>query len=203
MRHHDHVLDHYRALFRRYPWLADSACWTVVQPFDDELTPDDLLWRLNGGRDPEERTLDHPMETALDEDLPMLYVFEGDGGYGFLECQYGRPLPDELLRTLSEDARVWTTSWSVNGASTMCCAGGGKIQAQIWNYVLADRIDEEGAPDVLADFRAMLDDLAPEDFDGRRATALAFIEAATGVGIEIDRLDGEQTTVIVLDDPVN
>ncbi|MFG1972859.1 hypothetical protein ACGFJC_26330 [Nonomuraea fuscirosea] len=109
------MLDHYRALFRRYPWLADSACWTVVQPFDDELTPDDLLWRLNGGRDPEERTLDHPMETVLDE----------------------------------------------------------------------------------------LDDLDPEDFDGRRATALAFIEAATGVGIEIDRLDGEQTTVIVLDDPVN
>ncbi|MEV0308502.1 hypothetical protein [Nonomuraea fuscirosea] len=148
------MLDHYRALFRRYPWLADSACWTVVQPFDDELTPDDLLWRLNGGRDPEERTLDHPMETALDEDLTMLYVFEGDGGYGFLECQYGRPLSGELLRTLSEDARVWTTSWSVNGASTMCCAGGGKIQAQIWNHVLGDRIDEEGAPDVLADFRA-------------------------------------------------
>ncbi|MEV5892580.1 hypothetical protein [Nonomuraea fuscirosea] len=197
------MLDHYRALFERHPWLADSACWTVVQPFDDEMTPDDLLWRMNGGRDPEERTLDHPMETALDEDLTMLYVFEGDGGYGFLECRYGHPPSDELLRTLSEDARVWTTSWQVNGASTICCAGGGKIQAEIWNYVLGDRIDEEGASDILADFRAMLDALDREDFDGRRATALAFIEAATGVGIEIDGLDGEQKTVIVLDHPVN
>ncbi|MEU8403786.1 hypothetical protein AB0C28_52165 [Nonomuraea sp. NPDC048892] len=138
------MLDHYRALFKRHQWLTDGACWTVVQPFDDEMTPDDLLWRMNGGRDPEELTVDHPMELALNEDLTLLFVFEGDGGYGFLECTYGDPPSDELLRTL-------------------------------------DR----------------------EDFDGRRATALAFIEAATGVGIEIDWLDGEQTTVTVLDNPVS
>ncbi len=199
MPHDDHVLDHYRALFKWHQWLTD----TVVQPFDDEMTPDDLLWRMNGGRDPEELTVDHPMELALNEDLTLLFVFEGDGGYGFLECTYGDPPSDELLRTLSEDARVWTTSWQVNGTSTIRCAAGGRIQSSIWNYVLGERIDEEPAPDVFADFHVMLDALDREDFDGRRATALAFIEAATGVGIEIDWLDGEQTTVTVLDNPVS
>lgn len=36
---------------------------------------------------------------------------------------------------------------------------------------------------------------------GRQSAALAFIEMATGVGVEGDRLDGEKCPVIVLDTP--
>ena len=137
----------------------------------------------------------------MNEDLTLLYVFEGDGAYGFLECRYGYPLSDELLSTLSEDARVWTTSWQFNGTSTISYAGGGRVQARIRNYVLGDQIDEEITPDVFTDFHAMLDDLDHQDFDGRRSAAFAFIETAAGVGVESDRLDGEGCPVIVLDTP--
>jgi hypothetical protein len=195
------VIHDYRTLFERHQWLKDSLCWTVVQPLDEEVALDDLLWRLNRGHDPEERIMDYPMEVAMDEDLTLLYVFEGDGAYGFLECRYGNPLSDELLSTLSEDARVWTTSWQFNGTSTISYAGGGRVQARIRNYVLGDQIDEETTPDVFTGFHVMLDDLDRQDFDGRRSAAFAFIEAATGVGVESDRLDGEGCPVIVLDTP--
>ncbi|MEU7884241.1 hypothetical protein AB0B54_01955 [Microbispora bryophytorum] len=195
------MIDYYRALFERHQWLTDSLCWTVVQPLDEGITLDDLLWLLNSGHDPEERTMDHPMEVAMDEDLTLLYVFEGDGAYGFLEGGYGYPVSDELLSALSEDARVWTTSWQFNGTSTIAYAGGGRVRARIRNYVLGDQIDEETTPDVFTGFHAMLDDLDRQDFDGRRSAAFAFIETATGVGVESDRLDGEGCPVIVLDTP--
>ncbi len=201
LRHDDHVIDHYRALFERHQWLKDSLCWTVVQPLDEGITLDDLLWRLNGGHDPEERTMDYPMEVAMNEDLTLLYVFEGDGAYGFLECRYGDPLSEELLSKLSEDARVWTTSWQFNGTSTIAYAGGGRVRARIRNYVLGDQVEEETAPGVFTGFHAMLDDLDGQDFDGKRSAAFAFIEAAAGVGVESDRLDGEEKSVIVLDTP--
>ncbi|UBU12505.1 hypothetical protein [Nonomuraea gerenzanensis] len=196
-------MDHYRALFERHQWLKDALCWTVVQPLDEGITRDDLLWRLNSGHDPEERILDHPMEVAMDEDLLLLYVFESDGAYGFLEGRYGYPLSDELLSALSESGRVWTTSWQFNGTSTISYAGGGRVQARIRNYVLGDRIDEETVSDVFTDFQVMLDDLDRRDFDGRRSAAFAFIETVTGVGVASDRLDGAGCPVIVLDAPAS
>ncbi|WP_218128758.1 hypothetical protein [Nonomuraea maritima] len=198
-RHHDQVIDHYRALFRQHSWLTDSLCWTVVQPLDEGIALDDLLWRLNSGRDPEERVMDDPMEVAMDEDLALLYVFEGDGAYGFLEGRFGDSLPDELLAALSEDARVWTTSWGFNRTSTIAYAGGGRIRARIDNYVRGQQIDD--VPEIFADFPVMLDGLDREDLVGRQSAAFAFIEMATGVGVEGDRLDGEGCRVIVLDTP--
>ncbi|MEV4804359.1 hypothetical protein AB0K18_30525 [Nonomuraea sp. NPDC049421] len=94
---------------------------------------------------------------------------------------------------------MWTTSWQFNGTSTLACAGGGRVRARIGNYVFGDRIDN--APDVFTDFPVMLDALDDGDFDGRRCAAFAFIETATGVAVEGDRLDGEGCPVIVLDAP--
>ncbi|WP_187368258.1 hypothetical protein [Nonomuraea terrae] len=58
----------------------------------------------------------------------------------------------------------------------------------------------EGDPSVLADFRAMLDGMDPEDYRGKRSAAFTFIEAQTGMGIESDWLDVEDVPVIVMDD---
>ncbi|WP_181448610.1 hypothetical protein [Nonomuraea aridisoli] len=46
------MIDHYRRLFQQQQWFEEALCWIVVLPFDEETTADDLLWRLNGGRDP-------------------------------------------------------------------------------------------------------------------------------------------------------
>lgn len=45
------MIDHYRALFQQHAWLADSLCWTVMQPLDEGIALDDLLWRRRPGVD--------------------------------------------------------------------------------------------------------------------------------------------------------
>ncbi|GLX95890.1 hypothetical protein Hesp01_38400 [Herbidospora sp. NBRC 101105] len=63
----------------------------------------------------------------------------------------------------------------------------------------AEYTHQEGDPSVLAEFRAMLDSLDPQDYRGKRSAALAFIEASTGMGIEAEWLDVEEAPVIILD----
>ncbi|WP_240809199.1 hypothetical protein [Microbispora catharanthi] len=76
------MIDHYRNLFNKQQWLEDGLCWTVVQPLNEEITVSDLLWRLNGGRDPEERIMEYPVEEAGEHFLPVLFVYEGEGAWG-------------------------------------------------------------------------------------------------------------------------
>ncbi|MGP3955215.1 hypothetical protein ACTWPT_04400 [Nonomuraea sp. 3N208] len=193
------MIDHYRDLFQRHGWLEDSLCWTVVQPRDEELTVDDLLWRLNGGRDPEERVMAYPREDALGEDRPVLLVVEGEGSWGFLEFTYGYATPDHIITDLSRDSRVWMTTWHFNGGWTILYAADGKIRARMRDFIFVAHRIEDGDPGVLAGFRAMLDSLGPEDYSGKRGAAFAFIEAETGVGLESDSVDVEDAPVIILD----
>ncbi|MET9249320.1 hypothetical protein [Nonomuraea sp. NPDC003709] len=144
------MIDHYRNLFNRQQWFEDGLSWTVVQPLDEEITVGDLLWRLNGGRDPEERIMEYPIEKA-------------GGGY------------------------------------TMLYAADGKIRARMRNFIFTRHAIQEGDPSILAEFRAMLDRLDPEDYRGKRSAAFAFIEASTGMGIEAEWLDVEEAPVIILD----
>jgi hypothetical protein len=193
------VIDHYRKLFNQQQWFEDALCWTVVQPLDAEITVDDLLWRLNGGRDPEERTMAYPMEEAGEENLPVLFVYEGEGTWGFLEFSYGYATPDPILIELSKESRVWMTTWHFNGGYTILYAADGKIRTRIRNFIFAEHIRQEGDPSILADFCAMLGNLDPEDYRGKRSAAFAFIEESTGMGLETECLDVEEAPVIILD----
>lgn len=195
----DHVIDHYRDLFNRYGWLENSLCWTVVQPLDEEITVDDLLWRLNGGRDPEQRTVAYPIEMAAEEGGPVLFVYEGEGAWGFLEFTYGYATPDHILTELSKGSRVWMTTWHFNGGYTMLYAADGKIRARMRNFIFAEHDAPQGDPGVLADFQAMLNSLGPEDYCGKLSASFAFIEASTGMGLESEWLDVEEASVIILD----
>lgn len=196
------MIDHYRSLFERHQWFEDALCWTVVQPLDDELTTDDLLRRLNGGRDPEQRVMAYPIEEAALEDLlPVLFSFEGEGTWGFLEYTDGHATPDPILIALSMDAHVWMTTWHFNGGYTMLYAAGGKIRARMRDFIFTEHVIEQGDPSILADFRTMLDTLDAEDYRGRRCAAFAFIEAATGMGLETEWLDVEDAPVIILNNP--
>ncbi|MFD1937544.1 MULTISPECIES: hypothetical protein [Nonomuraea] len=195
------MIDHYRNLFEWHQWLEDALSWTVVQPLDEELTVDDLLWRLNGGRDPEQRTMAYPTEAAFDEDQPVLFAFEGEGAWGFLEFTYGYGIPDHVLTELSKESRVWMTTWHFNGGYTILYAADGKIRARMRDFIFVEHAFEHGDPSILADFRALLDSLGAEDYRGKRSAAFAFIEAATSLRLEKEWLDVEEAPVIVLDNP--
>lgn len=193
------MIDHYRNLFARLQWLEDGLCWTVVQPLNEEITVSDLLRRLNGGRDPEERIMEYPIEEAGEVFQPVLFVYEGDGAWDFLEFSYGFTTPDYILGELSKDARVWMTTWHVRGGYAILYAADGRIRARIRDFAFAVHAVEEGDPIIFAEFRTMLDRLDPKDYRGKRSAALAFIEASTGMRIEADRLDVEDAPVIILD----
>ncbi|MGI5491480.1 hypothetical protein [Microtetraspora malaysiensis] len=193
------MIDHYRNLFNRQQWFEDGLCWTVVQPLDEEITVDDLLRRLNGGRDPEERTMAYPKEESFTEDLPVLFVYEGEGAWGFLEFSYGFAPPDHILTELSKESRVWMTTWHFNGGYMILYAADGKIRARMRDFIFAEHAIQEGDPCILADFRAMLDSLDPDDHRGKRSAAFAFIEASTGMGLESEWLDVEEAPVVILD----
>jgi hypothetical protein len=200
-RHNDHVIDHYRSLFNRYQWLEDALCWTVVQPLDEEITVDDLLWRLNGGRAPEQRIMAYPTEEAYEENRPVLFVFKGQGTWGFLELAYGFATPDHILTELSKQSRVWMTTWHFNGGYTILYAADGEIRAWMRDFIFTEHRIEHGDSNILADFRAVLDSLDPEDYRGKRSAAFAFIEAATGMSLRGEWLDVEDAPVVVLDNP--
>ncbi|GAA3442362.1 hypothetical protein [Planomonospora venezuelensis] len=195
------MIDYYRDFFEQHQWLEDGLSWTVVQPLNEEITPGDLLRRMNGGRDPEQRTMEYPREEAMDEDRPVLLVSEGEGTWGFLELAYGFGLSDRVLMELSEESRVWMVTWHFNGGYTVLYAAGGEIRARMRDFIFTEHIFEQGDPNVLAGFRTMLDSLGPEDYSGKRSAAFAFIEAATGMRIEAGWPDVEDAPVVILDNP--
>ncbi|MEW9547158.1 hypothetical protein [Nonomuraea sp. NPDC050783] len=191
------MIDYYRDLLRRHAWLQNGLCWLVVQPLGEEPAPDDLLWRLNGGRDPEQRVVEHPVEASIDEH-GLLFVFEGDGARGYLNLSGLRP-SDHVLAGLSEGSRVWMTTWHFKGGHTVLYAAGGRVRASLGNFVFAGHLTEEGDPAALADLRATLGTLAPDDHTGKCAAALAFVEAATGVAVEGACFEEEAVPVVILD----
>ncbi|MCK2221068.1 hypothetical protein MF672_045795 [Actinomadura sp. ATCC 31491] len=144
------MIDYYRDLMRRYGWLEHGLRWIVVQPLDEELTRDDLLWRLNGGRDPERRVVPHPVEASANEDGALVFVVEGDGAWGFLDFT-GSTVPDELLAKLSAGARVWCTVWTFNRHDSLCYAAGGRVRARMSEFAFADHVRQEGEVVILDD----------------------------------------------------
>ncbi|WP_406311903.1 hypothetical protein OHA77_24845 [Streptosporangium sp. NBC_01639] len=193
------MINYYRDFFERHQWLEDGLSWTVVQPLNEEITVDDLLRRLNGGRAPEQRVMEYPGEEAGEEDRPVLLVSEGEGTWGFLELAYGFGLSDRVLIELSRESRVWMVTWHFKGGYTILYAAGGEIRARMRNFIFTEHRVENGDPSILADFRAMLATLDPEDYRGKRSAAFAFIEAATGMGFESDWPDVENAPVVILD----
>ncbi|MEV4367477.1 hypothetical protein AB0J71_10425 [Nonomuraea sp. NPDC049637] len=193
------MIDRYRNLFNEQQWFESALCWTVVQRLDEAITVDDLLRRLNGGRDPEERAMAYPREEAAEEDFPVLFVRQGKGAWGFLDFSQGFATPDHILAELSKESRVWMTTWHFNGGYTILYAADGEVRAQMRDFIFDEHAVQEGDPRVLAEFRSMLDSLDSEDYRGKRSAALAFIEAATGMGIESEWLDVEEAPVIILD----
>ncbi|MFI7444505.1 hypothetical protein [Nonomuraea indica] len=193
------MIDYYRDFFEEHQWLENGLSWTVVQPLNEEIMLDDLLRRLNGGRDPEQRTMEYPREEAMGEDGPVLLVSEEEGTWGFLELAYGFGLSDRVLTELGTESRVWMVTWHFNGGYTILYAADGKIRARMRDFIFSEHAVEEGDPGVLADFRAMLDSLEPDDYRGKRGAAFAFIEAATGMGLEREWPDVEDAPVVILD----
>ncbi|MGJ6965924.1 hypothetical protein ACSDR0_28850 [Streptosporangium sp. G11] len=193
------MIDHYRSLFEWQQWLESGLCWIVVQPLDKEVTVNDLLRRLNRDRDPEQRTMAYPTEEAIDEDLPVLFVFKGEGASGFLEFTYGIAPYDHTLTELAKRSRVWMVTWHFNGGYTILYAADGEIRARMRDFIFTEHVFKEGDPSILAGFRAMLDGLGPEDYRGKYSAAFAFVEAVTGMGLESEWLDVEDAPVVILD----
>ncbi|TYB45140.1 hypothetical protein FXF51_60165 [Nonomuraea sp. PA05] len=193
------MIDHYRSLFDRHQWLENALCWTVVQPLDEEISVDVLLRRLNGGRDPHRRIMEYPTEEPWSEDLPVLFAFEDERTYGFLEFSYGYALADHILAGLSKASRVWMTTWHTFGGYTILHAADGEIKARMVDFVFAEHRVQQGDSSILADFLPMLDSLESEDYRGKLSAAFAFIERSTGMRLESDWLDVEEAPVIILD----
>ncbi|MFF0774638.1 hypothetical protein ACFYUK_37525 [Nonomuraea wenchangensis] len=191
------MIDYYRDLLQRRGWLEECLCWLVVQPLDEDLTCDDVLWRLNGGHDPEQRIVPDPVDANANADGALIFAFEGDGAWGFLDWS-GIPASDDIVATLSEDCRVWLTSWNFSGQSTLLYAAGGRVRTRVDRFHFADHITEEGDPAAVTGLHELLATVPRDDHTGRRAAALAFVEASTGVAIESERFDEEEGPVIIL-----
>ncbi|MFI6511576.1 hypothetical protein ACIBCT_28535 [Streptosporangium sp. NPDC050855] len=195
------MIDYYRDFFERHQWLENALSWTVVQPLDEEITADDLLRRVNGGRAPEQRVMECPREESGEEGCPVLLVSEGEGTWGFLDLAGGFGLSDRVLTALSAESRVWMVTWHFNGGYTILYAAGGEIRARTRDFLFTEHVVEEGDPSILADFRAMLDGLDPEDYRGKRGAPFAFIKAATGMALDSELPEVENAPVVILDHP--
>ena len=64
-------------------------------------------------------------------------------------------------------------------------------------FLFQDRI-EQGDPSVLEGFRATLDGLHREDYRGKESAAFAFVEEATGMGLETEWPDVADAPVVIL-----
>ncbi|MEV5744981.1 hypothetical protein AB0L30_33395 [Microbispora rosea] len=126
----DEARAHYLRFLESHQWLANALTWTVVHPWAEAPPPVDLIAsRLTGGGSPEIVEL-RIRETDL---YPMEVVFAGASGPSMmlLEANGAYTSGPEVIRRLSENARVWSLSWHVNGGERLTYAAGGEILAEV------------------------------------------------------------------------
>ncbi|GAA3220865.1 DUF6461 domain-containing protein [Dactylosporangium siamense] len=174
----------YETFLAEHAWLEVAMCWTVVEPVTVPVDVAEVVRRLGGDpRDLRPRGLDtgydvgpHERLYYLDQAGPAVTMLEVNGYEG------RRP---EVLRQLSDGARVHSAYWNVNSVNQLSYAVYGTLVTALDGAFPEDRYGSD--PDALDDdfpFPARDED-DDEDWPWRPAM-LACIEARTGVALDGD-----------------
>jgi hypothetical protein len=101
--------------------LRVAMCWTVVEPVTKPVDVGEVIHRLGGGRD-------EGSEQPVDVDDPndrvggAFYVGQVGSAVAILEVNGFQGSRPEVLRVLSDGARVHSVFWNVNAYSTFSYA---------------------------------------------------------------------------------
>jgi hypothetical protein len=166
----------YEELLRRTA-LDSALCWTVVEPVTAPVNVDEVVRRLGG--DP------GTVELAEPDDVPagwtVFHLHPVGSAVALLEVNNSQGSRPEVLRRLSDGARVHSAFWNVNAVSRFSYAVYGTVLATFEALDLPDPGPLDGD----------LDDLyaAVRHHDGHWSAAmLAVIERRTGVALDDDWL---------------
>lgn len=172
-----------RALLKRERWLADTLCWTVIEPLSGGLSVLDVIRRLGGDTKAmvptevaREAALEFDDERLLGTILQMgaPCVILEDNGY------QGSRL--EVLRALSANARVHNAYWNTTGHGRLSYAAQGAVLTVVELY---DDVQRQGvAPDALDDDLNLVLGPRTDPPSALRAEFLALIESRTAVSLE-------------------
>ena len=167
----------YEELLRRTA-LDTALCWTVVEPVTAPVTVEEVVRRLGG----DASTVALSVPDEVPDGWAVFHLHPAGSAVALLEVNGYQGSRPEVLRRLSDGARVHSAFWNVNAASRFSFAVYGKVLTAFEALQPPDTGPLDGDLDDL--FAAVLRD------DGRWSAALlAVIERRTGVALDDDWLD--------------
>ncbi|MEV4417203.1 DUF6461 domain-containing protein [Catellatospora sp. NPDC049609] len=193
----DDVVAYYRQFLDECSWYAEGLSWTVIQPAGAPVTEDVVLRRLRGRRvDLAEIQFPHvnDFRPGMPDESKVAHLIQVGPAVVMLQPNGFEGARREVLRWLSDGARVHNVDWTINGNGGISYAVYGKVLAWVDKNDPGRRHGEQ--PDVLDDdldglreARRIWDagDLAGADFN---AEAMALVERRTGVRLDVGWVDG-------------
>ncbi|MCW3841503.1 DUF6461 domain-containing protein [Micromonospora yasonensis] len=193
----DDVVAYYRQFLHERPWHAEGLSWTVIQPASEPVTEDVVLRRLRGQRvDLTEIHFPHvnDFRPGMPDESKVAYLTQVGPAVVMFQPSGFEGARREVLRWLSDGARVHNVDWTINGNGGISYAVYGKVLAWVDKNDPGRRHGEQ--PDVLdndlgglreARRRWDAGDLAGADFS---AEAMALVERRTGVRLDVGWVDG-------------
>ncbi|MER5644300.1 DUF6461 domain-containing protein [Streptosporangium sp. NPDC002524] len=190
----DEALSHYRELLGAEEWLEVSMCWTVIIPTGGEISDDELIQGLSGGRRVELRfggigefDLEDETVVSFDRTGSMVTLFEGIGTQG------RKP---NVLRRISRNARVCGVGWDIDGNSRLNYFAEGAILASV-DAAEPEDIHGDDQAVLQPELRLLSEVIASSDGDDWQAGALAVVEKVTGLRLTSQWLSGRYPCVLM------
>src|SRR5207248_3946963 len=175
------AVERYEKLLRRNG-LDVALCWTVVEPVTRPVTVEEVVRRLGG--DPSAVA-----QSGLDDVPPGSTVFHlhpAGSAVGLLEVNDYQGSRTEVLRRLSDGARVHSAFWNVNAVNRLSYAVYGKVLASFEAFPFS------------ADPGPLDGDLGDLAAGGDwKAAMLAVVERRTGVVLEDGWLTGPHPVAVL------
>jgi hypothetical protein len=180
------IIEYYERFLGEHAWLEVAMCWTVIEPVTADLDLAEVVRRLGG--DPDDLSPRGPREhVAVDLGRECVFFLDQvDRAVTIMEVNGYQGARPEVLRRLSDGARVHSAFWNVNANNRLSFAAFGEVVTDLE----ADYPDERNGtdPDALNEDLGDLIAMAPTDeSDGGnwRAGMLAVVEARTGVRLDL------------------
>jgi hypothetical protein len=171
------AVQRYEELLRRTA-LDIALCWTVVEPVTAPVSVEEVIRRLGGG--PE--TVALSVSDEVPDGSTVFHLHPAGSAVALLEVNGYQGSRPEVLRRLSDGARVHSAFWNVNAVSRLSYAVYGKVLAAFEALQPPESGPLDGDLDDL--LAAVLDD------DGHWSAALlAVVERRTGVALDDDWLN--------------
>ncbi|PZG21218.1 DUF6461 domain-containing protein [Nonomuraea aridisoli] len=175
----DETQRRYADFLQRHPYLALATCWTVVQPVVSSLTVEAIAERLGGRGEDLEAEPDDDVDEADYEGA--FYISRDDASFVLYEDNGYQGIRPEVLRRLSDGARVVSLFWNVNGTANLTYAAYGTIVTALDPMFPGQRWGE--TPHVLDAELTVLE--AATERGQWQAAAMAVVEAVTGVRLDL------------------